>query len=516
MAERTLEQAQRAMDARLAAGSAAGTWCGAAFDSRRLAGGELFFALPGARVDGHDFALAAARRGAAGVVIHRDLEGLADARESAACAFLRVDDTFKALHALTRAVRRELPENLVAITGSSGKTTTKELLAAMLGQRFRVARSPGNFNNLYGFPLALLGVPLDTEWMVAEMGMSTPGELAEVSRLGEPDAALFTNVRPVHLENFRSLRDIAEAKSELLAGLKPGGLVIANADDPEVMRIARRHHEARGGRLLTYGLRSPADVTASEPQTLSGGSPGAPRVGCFFDLRFRLDSSAGRGEQRIELPIHGLYNVENCLAAATCALELGVTPRQIAGAVAEFRPASMRGEVLRLGATAGRAGGITVIDDSYNSNPDAAARALESARLLPARRRVAILGDMLELGPEEDAFHRQVGKRAAELGFEHVVAVGELSRHLHAAAEEHGARSTWFASATAVASWLATKPAIEGGAGGARQLGAGDLVVIKGSRGVGLERAVAALRELYGDGGGGDLEAKSTGGGGRD
>ncbi|MEM1176977.1 MAG: UDP-N-acetylmuramoyl-tripeptide--D-alanyl-D-alanine ligase [Acidobacteriota bacterium] len=477
MAERSIDQAVAAMGGRLLRGDGEVRFRGVAIDSRRTSDGELFFALPGARTDGHDFALAALSNGASGVVVHQDVDGEGEASGS----WIRVDDTFQALHALTRAVRAEVPENLVAITGSSGKTTTKELLAVMLERRFRVARSPGNFNNTYGFPIALLGIPDDTEWMVAEMGMSTPGELAQVSHLGRPDIAVFTNVRPVHLENFRSLDAIAEAKSELLAGVGPDVRIIANADDPQVMRIARRHVEGRGGRLTTYGLQQPADVTAANVRTLANGSD-RPVVGCRFDLGY------GGATREVELPIHGLYNVENCLAGAACALELGLSLDDIAGAVASFRPASMRGVVHRL------AGGPTVIDDSYNANPDAVARALESARLLPARRRVAILGDMLELGPEEAAFHSQVGKRAAELGFDHVVAVGELSRHLLQGVEAVGGSASWFASATAVASWLDGRPAI-----GERRLGVGDLVLIKGSRGIGLDKAVQTLVDHYGE-----------------
>jgi len=232
---------------------------------------------------------------------------------------------------------------------------------------------------------------------------------------------------------------------------------------------------------VTYGLQKAADVTASNVRTLANGSDRLV-VGCRFEL--------GHGGERreLELPIHGLYNVENCLAAAACALELGVSMDEVAAAVASFRPASMRGVVHRLKA------GPTVIDDSYNANPDAVARALESARLLPARRRIAILGDMLELGLEEAAFHAQVGKRAAELGFEKVVAVGELSRQIVDGAREAGGEASWFASATAVASWLGGRPKI-----GERPLGVGDLLLVKGSRGVGLEKVVEALIELYGE-----------------
>ena len=478
MVERSAAEAAASMRGTVIAGDAGARWNGAAFDSRRVTGRELFFALPGEHADGHDFVPRALSAGAATVVVHRDLE-LAEATPDAAwarAACVQVEDTYRALHDLTRAIRREVPEKLVAITGSAGKTTTKELLAAMLARRFRTERSRGNLNNLYGFPLSLLNIRDDCQWMVAEMGMSTPGELRQISLLGRPDAAVFTNVRPAHLENFPSLQGIADAKAELLAGLSEGGLVVANADDPNVTSIARRHrdeHGSIGARYVFYGIAEPGalrdgvEVTATPPEPLED------RSGSRFVLTAQAESID------VELPIHGLYNVENCLAAAACAWALGVPLAEIAAAVAGLTPGAMRGEVHRVD-------GLTVIDDSYNSNPDAAVKALESARRLPARRYVAILGDMLELGPESPSFHREVGERAAELGFDLVVGVGELARELVAAAGRHGARSLWLADAAAAARWAAAALATG-------ELARGELVLVKGSRGVGLEAAVAAL-----------------------
>ncbi len=474
MVERSVSFACAAMDGRVTAGDPDQRWRGAAIDSRRIAGRELFFALPGEQTDGHRFAAAAAERGAAAVVVHRDLEPVPGT------AWVRVDDTYRALHRLTRAVRSEVPRKLVAITGSTGKTTTKELLAAMLGRRFRVAKNPGNLNNLYGFPLSLLNIPDDCQWMVAEMGMSTPGELAEISRLGRPDVALFTNVRPAHLENFADLRGIAEAKAELLAGLAAGGVIVANADDPEVMHIVERSRAGAGrpgaARVVLYGFRQAAHVR---------GSGLVPRAG--VGSRFRL--TVGVESQAIELAVHGLYNAENCLAAAACAHTLGVSLDDVAAAAAAFEASPRRGVVRSL------ATGATLVDDSYNSNPDAAAKALESARRLPAERYLAILGDMLELGEGAAAFHRQVGRRAAALGFA-VVGVGELAKTLVEAARCGGATAEWLADAGAAAEW-----ARERLAGGG--LGDGDLVLVKGSRGVGLEAVVEALCSAGGERGGG-------------
>ncbi len=472
---RSLGEAAAAMDGRLAGGSPDAAWEGVAFDSRRIAGGELFFALPGEATDGHRFVAAALAAGAAAAVVHREVEAPAGA------ALVRVEDTYRALHALARRVRAgdgrpPAPPHLAAITGSTGKTTTKELLCAMLERRYRAARNQGNLNNLYGFPLSLLNIPDDTEWMVAEMGMSGAGELSQLSALSRPDAVVYTNVRPVHLEFFADLRGIAEAKAELLEGLVDGGLVVANADDPEVTRFVRRFTDRRGAagrsvRVVWYGRGDGAAVRAADVRPAGPGTPGS---------RFRLEIADERGAvaQEVHLPLHGDYNVDNFLAAAAAAWALGVAPAAIAAAAAAARPAAGRGTLHRL------AGGVTLIDDSYNSNPEALELALQSAVALAGEsgRRWAVLGDMLELGPEAPRFHREGGRRAAELGFTPVVGVGELSRELVAAAEGAGAEARWFAAAAEAADWVGERVADD------------DLVLVKASRGVGLEKVVERLR----------------------
>nr|XP_061799076.1 UDP-N-acetylmuramoyl-tripeptide--D-alanyl-D-alanine ligase-like [Nerophis lumbriciformis] len=473
MVERSLRWASEAMGGQLLSGAPGALFCGVAIDSRRLSGGELFFAFVGEHADGHDYVAAALAGGAGGAVISRQLA------DPPGGALIQVEDTLRALHQLTSAARREVPEKLVAITGSVGKTTTKEILAALLASRFRVAKSVGNFNNLYGFPLSLLAVAEDCQWMVAEMGMSEPGELGKISRLGRPDVALFTNVRPVHLENFPDLRGIADAKSELLEGLVEGGLVIANADDPWVMRIAALH----AGEVVTYGRGAKATVRIEDLRPLDG------RPGSAFKL-----STAGRSVD-VELSLYGLYNADNFLAAAACAVALGVDLDEIAAAAKGLAPASHRGEVHRL-AGAGSKHSIVLIDDAYNSNPDAAERALESALQLDGQRYVAVLGDMLELGPTAAELHRQVGERAAELGFGLVLGVGELSRATVAGAASRQAETEWLADAAGTARRL---PEL---------LREGDVVLVKGSRGVGLEAVVAALCA------GKDTAAGAAGGGG--
>lgn len=464
---RRLDEAATAMGGRLT-GAADGSarWDGAAFDSRRLQGGELFFALPGEHTDGHRFVGQALEAGAAAAVVHQDVDVAAEA------ALIRVDDTFAALHALVSELRAEgAPPRVVAITGSVGKTTAKDLLAGMLARRFRVAKNAGNLNNLYGYPLSVLRVPDDTEWMVAEMGMSTPGELAKLSRLSRPDAVVYTCVRPVHLEFFADLRAIAEAKAELLEALVPGGLVVANADDAEVVRFVERHAAERldqPSRIVWYG-RGPGLSGTGVEVGLADLLPAADGPGSRFTLLAGGDRAPAR------LPLHGDYNVDNALAAAATAWALGVPLAEVAAAMEEARPADRRGIVHRRGDT-------VIVDDTYNSNPDALERALAAAAELgEADRRWAVLGDMLELGSGATRFHREAGRRAAELGFSPVAGVGELAAELAAAAREEGAEAPWFESAAAAADWAE------------QELAAGDLVLVKGSRGVGLDVVVERL-----------------------
>jgi UDP-N-acetylmuramoyl-tripeptide--D-alanyl-D-alanine ligase len=442
------------------------SFCGAALDSRRVSGGELFFALHGAETDGHRFVAGAIARGAAAAVVER----LPDDREHENLPLIHVADAYVALHELTRHVRRDVPRHLVGVTGSAGKTTTKDLLATMLGERYRTAASPGNLNNLFGFPLALLSVPDDSEWMVAEMGMSTPGELAGVSRLGRPEAVVLTNVRPAHLGSFGDVGTIADAKAEIFEGLETDGLIVANADDPEVVRVTLRQQQSGGQRVVWFGLSGDAPSGGkTDLQVLDLECPAGDRPGSRFVL------AAGGERVDVTLRLPGRHNVENFLAAATVAHACGVELSQIARAARDAGPAAMRGVVHYVG------GDARVFDDCYNSNPDALAKALATAAELPSRRHWAVLGEMLELGPEAPRYHREAGALAAALGFEAIIGVGELARELVAAAEEAGVSVRWAADAAEAADLASA------------ELSAGDLVLVKGSRGVGLEIVVERL-----------------------
>lgn len=455
----TLAAAAEAMAATLPPLYADWPWEGAAIDSRKVADGQLFFALPGSRADGHGFVAAALGSGARAAVVRRDR--VAELPQGA--PLLQVDDVEEALHALTRWARARAPRRLAGITGSVGKTTTKEILATLLAERFRTAKSPGNLNNLFGFPLALLGIDESAEWLVAEMGMSTPGELGRLSRLARPDVAVVTSVRPVHLEFFGSLAAIADAKAEILEGMDPASpdsTFVVNLDDPEVVRIGRRWP----GRSLTFGVgRGDVHATAISDRGTAG-----------IGLRLHV----GGASASVELPLYGAYNVENFLAAAAIAAHAGLTPAEIAAGAAKVQPSAMRGVVRAVELQGGAA---TVIEDCYNSNPSAAARALESAAALNGRRHWAVLGEMRELGADSARFHAELGRAAVEGGFAPIVGVGAEARGLVEAAVASGGQAEWVADAAAAA------------AGFAAELEPGDVVLVKGSRGVGLETVVRAF-----------------------
>ena len=441
---------------------------GAALDSRRIEGGELFFALGGERTDGHLYVGSALESGAAGAVVDRAIRLDRADSDSRGC-LVQVNDTYEALHDLTRHVRSSFPEHLVGVTGSAGKTTTKEVLAAMLATSFRTAASPGNLNNLYGFPLALLNLPEDTEWMVAEMGMSETRELAKLSRLGRPDVVLLLNVLPAHLGSFGSLREVGEAKAEIVEGLQDGGLIVLNADDEELRRIGELCEQRRPDAEIQWfslEVNARSRIQVSGLEMAPEGRPGS-----------RFDLSVDGQRAAVDLRLAGAHNVENCLAAATVALALGCDLQEIANAASRVEPAPMRGSIFDLET------GARVWDDSYNSNPDALERTLVAVSQIECDRRWAILGEMLELGPTAASYHLQAGRQAARLGFSPVVGVGELARDLVAGAVEGGIEAVWLPDAAAAAEFAAN------------EIAEGDLVLVKGSRSVGLEDVVRTLRD---------------------
>ncbi len=428
-------------------------------DSRTLEPGALFVAVAGPRFDGHDFLAEAAARGAAAALVHRD------APAPAGLALVRVADTTRGLADLARHVRRRASLPVVGVTGSVGKTTTKDMTAHLLATRGPVLKTEGNLNNQFGLPLTLLRLRSEHTAAVIEMGMSAPGEIRALSRLAEPDVATITRVAPVHLEFFPSVDAIASAKGEILEGLRPGGTAVLNGDDPRVVAIGGRFP----GRVVWFGRDRRFDVSAENERA---------EAGTRFDLVVEGRRTA------VALPLAGPHFVSNFLAAAAAAHVLGIAPEAMAEAAASMRPARHRGEVRRLGE------GVTLLDDCYNSSPEALEAAVAALALLPGQRRVAILGDMLELGPTGPALHRAAGQSLAGR-VDLVVGVGPLAGEIVEGAREGGI------PAPSLHRFDAAARAVGG-------LGAivrpGDAVLVKASRGIHLEAVVDALLARYGEG----------------
>src|SRR5947207_3345522 len=373
---------------------------GVSIDTRTLAPGELYVGIRGERLDGADFAQAAIDAGAAGLVVPRR-RGRALAGGTQAVV-IEVDDTTAALQALAHAVRIDSGTKVVAITGSAGKTTTKEVTAEFLAARYRVVRNRGNLNNHIGLPLSLVELKQRPEIAVVELGMNHPGEISTLVRVAEPDVRVWTNVGEAHLGFFASVDAIADAKAEIFDGASPSTLLVANADEDRI--VARRG--AFPGRVMTFGIDHDADVraTAIVDRGIDGTSA-------------RITTK--RGSVELTTPLIGRGNLSNILAATAVAEEFDVPLQTVATLAATLRPAAHRGEVVRL------RNGITIIDDSYNANPTATTRALDVlARAEPGRRRIAVLGEMLELGVRASELHAAVGRAAAAAHVDVLLAVG--------------------------------------------------------------------------------------------
>jgi UDP-N-acetylmuramoyl-tripeptide--D-alanyl-D-alanine ligase len=430
-------------------------------DSRTLEPGALFVAIRGPRFDGHDFLAEARARGARAALVERDVAA------AETLPLVRVADTTRALADLARRrlndARRAAALPVVAVTGSVGKTTTKDMTAALLAPLGPVLKTEGNLNNQYGLPLTLLRLDERDRAAVLELGMSAPGEIRALTTLAEPDVAVITRIAPVHLEFFPSLDAIADAKAEILEGLRPGGTAVLNGDDERLQRIGARFQ----GRTLWFGRDRRFDVSAERWRGTA--------FGMRFDLRI-----AGRTLD-VALPLAGPHFVENFLAAATAAHALGVSPDAIAEAAPMLAPARHRGELLRL------AEGVHVLDDCYNSSPAALEAAIVALGLVPGQRRVAVLGDMLELGPTAPGLHREAG-RSLVGRVDVVVGVGPLAAEL-----VEGARAAGFPAEA-----LSHYADAEAASRAVLDLAApGDALLVKASRGVRLERVVDALAARF-------------------
>ena len=462
-----------AMGGSIVAGDRESSFTGVSIDTRSLTPGELFVAIRGERFDGADFAAAAIQAGAAGIVLPRGRASVVAQPSRTAegerlpAIVIEVEDTTSALQALAHAVRIESGAKVVAITGSAGKTTTKEVTAEFLASRYRVIRNRGNFNNHIGLPLSLIDLRARPDIAVVELGMNHAGEISTLVRIAEPDVRVWTNVAEAHVGFFASVDAIADAKAEILERSNRSTLLVANADDERIVaRISRF-----AGRTLTFGIDRDADVRATS--VVDRGVEGTS-----------AHITTPRGSFDVTTPLVGRANLANVLAATAVALEFGVPPSEMADRAARLRPSSHRGEIVRL------ANGVTVIDDSYNANPTATRKALEVLVAGQASRRIAVLGEMLELGDQATPLHEEVGRAAAGCGVDVLLVIGGPSAAAMAAAAKAAGLS-----ADRVRHFTTSD---EAAAAALTMVGPGDLVLVKGSRGVRTDRIVEQLKAELG------------------
>lgn len=430
---------------------------GYSIDSRTLAEGELFFAVRGDRFDGHDYVAAAAERGAIAALVSRTkVASLPDI--ALGLPLLIAEDPLVALQSLAAHVRRRWGKHVVAVTGSAGKTTTKEAIAVALSAKFNVLKSKGNLNNAFGLPLQLLRLEPEHRFAVVEMGMNHLGEIAALARIAAPDWGVVTNVGTAHIENFtEGQAGIARAKFELVAALPSTGIAFLNCSDIFVSQFGRDFP----GRVVYFGAGPCADPQILEQQEDATG----------LHVRYR----AGEREGSLDLHLLGAHNASNAMAGLAVALEAGVDLDAAVSALETLTAGDKRGELLKIN-------GATILNDSYNSNPEALLSMIRTLASQPAKRRVLVAGEMLELGTHAPALHAQCGKAAAEAGLDLVVGVRGNAEHLATAACAAGVESVFLPDAAAAGRWLK------------QNLREGDAVLVKGSRGVHLEKAIEMLQ----------------------
>ena len=430
---------------------------GAAVDSRQVAPGQVFVALPGERVDGHMFVAQAVERGAAALIVTRPVP---DPAHLGDVTIVRVADGIAALGALAAAWRKRFTPLVVGVTGSIAKTSTKEAIASVLARRYTTLRSEGNQNNEIGLPLTVLRLGPEHDAAVLEMGMYVGGEIAELARIAQPRIGVVTAVQPVHLSRIGSIEAIERAKGELLEALPRDGTAILNADDRIVRRMGRR----TDARVVTYGFDETADVTAESVES-------AGLSGMRFELRI------GTARQPVAIPTLGRLSVHNALAGAAVGRAAGLSLDEIAAGLATGWSAPHRAQIVR-------AGGVVLVDDTYNASPRSVVAALELLSGLPGRRG-AVLGEMLELGDASEDGHRTVGEAAART-VDWLVVVGADAAPIAEGALDAGLEPSRITTARDVDTVVATLPP---------RLRNGDVVLVKASRGIGLDRLVDGLRD---------------------
>jgi UDP-N-acetylmuramoyl-tripeptide--D-alanyl-D-alanine ligase len=444
---------------RLIAGHPDTAMSGVSIDTRTLQPGALYVAIKGERLDGHAFAADALAKGAAGLVV----QNASVVPSGATAVVIEVPDTVAALQAIGREVRRRSGAIVVAITGSAGKTTTKELTASLLESRYEVFRNRGNLNNHIGLPLSLVELRATPDVAVVELGMNHRGEISTLVALAEPEIRVWTNVGNAHIGFFKSREEIAEAKAEILERARTGDTLVVNADDA----LVTGHAKVFRGKVVTFGLSPEADVRAEN--VVARGIEGT-------EAAIRTP----KGSMQARVPLVGMGNLLNVLAATAVALELNVGLDAIERGLTELRPAAKRGEVIR------QPNGVTLVDDSYNSSPAALMQSLAALRATEAVRRAAVLGEMLELGDHALALHEECGRAAAEAKLAWLITVGGAPAGAMAGAARAAGMPAGAVEHVATAD--------EAAEAAAARVQSGDVVLIKGSRGIGVDRVVSRLK----------------------
>ncbi|OGW33562.1 MAG: hypothetical protein A2X58_07410 [Nitrospirae bacterium GWC2_56_14] len=428
---------------------------GVSIDSRKIKEGELFVAIKGDRFDGHDFVPEVMQKGAWGAIVDKSILETQFGKIGGLPNIIPVEDTLRALQEISFLHRKKFSLPMVGITGSNGKTTTKEMTAGILKQQGPVLKNEGNLNNHIGVPLTLMQLTKDHRAAVVEMGMSAPGEIDLLARLVNPDVGVITNIGPAHLEFLGSLDGVAGAKAELLGNIKADGTAVLNADDPYFETLKKKWT----GRVLSFGIEQQADVRAA----------GIRQDKEFTDFTLEAEGS----KANVRLRAVGRHNIYNALAAAAAALAVGLPLETIKYGLDDFAPVAMRSE---LKVVKGR----TVLADHYNANPGSVKAALETlVTLRPGARSVAVLGDMLELGASSIEEHRAIGRIAARLGVDVLIAVGPQAKQMLEGAREAGMPKERLFAARSHAGAAARL---------AKESKNGDAVLIKGSRGMKMEK----------------------------
>jgi UDP-N-acetylmuramoyl-tripeptide--D-alanyl-D-alanine ligase len=462
----SIDQVIKAVGGVLIAGAAENNVCGISTDSRKVEKGSMFIALRGENFDGHDFVHKAVENGAASVIISD--EALLDLdKVDKSVSIIRASDTLQALGDLAHNYRQRFSLPVIGLTGSSGKTTTKEMMATIIGQKKTILKTEGNLNNLIGLPQTIFRLKAEHELAILEMGTNTRGEIKRLTRIAEPTIGLITNIGPAHLAGFGSVDVVAQEKGDLFLNMSPAGIAVVNLDDEAVKIVDERWN----GRRINFSMSPNADVTVNDIE--KKGARG---------MRFNLVIDGA--SQKAEMKIVGIHHVYNAMAAAACAWAAGIGPEIIKEGLSAFSPVGGRMEMIKL------QNGAYVIDDSYNANPVSVRAALMTLKdLKNSHSGYVFLGDMLELGDEAEEMHRKIGMLLGTIGVNAVFLQGEYSATTAAAARDGGLSQE---------NIFIVQDSKEGIAYLKKNLKKGDWVLVKGSRRMKMEMIVTQICEEFG------------------